>query len=193
MSDCRSKRQGEIIDHAIELIAVGGIQSLTIKNLSARLGVTEPAIYRHFANKFEIVQAMIASFDEVADQKITAADREKDGLDGVIAFVESRFRLVVAKPALAQVMFAEEIFMNDAALSAQMLGMMHRHMGRLRSMLMEARDAGEVRTDISPDIMLRLIMGPVRLLIKQWGLSGHGFDLASTGRELVDAIRKTLK
>ena len=193
MPDCRSKRQGEIIDHAIELIAVGGIQNLTIKNLSARLGVTEPAIYRHFANKFEIVQAMIASFDEAADNEITAADREKDGLAGVMAFVESRFRLVAAKPSLAQVMFAEEIFMNDAELSAQMLGMMHKHMGRLRAMLLEARETGEVRADISPDIMLRLIMGPVRLLIKQWGMSGYGFDLASKGRELIDALRKTLR
>lgn len=193
MTDCRSKRQGEIIDHAIELIAVGGIQNLTIKNLATRIGVTEPAIYRHFANKFEIVQAMIASFDEAAESEITAADREKDGLEGVIVFVESRFRLVVAKPSLAQVMFAEEIFMNDAELSAQMLGMMHKHMGRLRSMLLEAREAGEVRADISPDIMLRLIMGPVRLLIKQWGLSGYGFDLASKSQELIDALRKTLK
>lgn len=193
MSGYPSKRQSEIIDHAIELIADGGIQNLTIKNLSLRLGVTEPALYRHFANKFEIVQAMIASFDDIADKEITAADQEQDGLDGIIAFIESRFRLVAAKPSLAQVMFAEEIFMNDAELSAQMLGMMHRHMGRLRSMLQEAREAGEVRSDISPDIMLRLIMGPVRLLIKQWGMSGYGFDLTSKGRELIDALRKTLK
>ena len=193
MPESRSKRQGEIIDHAMELIALGGIQNLTIKNLSARLGVTEPAIYRHFANKFEIVQAMIASFDDAADDEITAADREKSGIDGVMAFVESRFRLVVAKPALAQVMFAEEIFMNDADLSAQMLGMMHKHMMKLKTMLAEAREAGEVRADISPDIMLRLIMGPVRLLIKQWGLSGYAFDILAKGHELIDALRKTLR
>jgi len=90
-------------------------------------------------------------------------------------------------------MFAEEIFMNDAELSAQMLGMMHKHMGRLRAMLLEAREAGEVRSDVSADIMLRLIMGPVRLLIKQWGMSGYGFDLASKGHELIDALRKTLR
>jgi TetR/AcrR family fatty acid metabolism transcriptional regulator len=193
MLDCRSKRQSEIIEHSIELIAGGGIQSLTIKNLASCLGVTEPAIYRHFANKFEIVQAMIASFDELAEHEISSADREKSGLAGVIAFIESRFRLVAAKPALAQVMFAEEIFMNDAELSAQMLAMMHKHMGRLRSMLVEAQETGEVRADIAVDSMLRLIMGPVRLLIKQWGMSGYAFDLENKGQELVDALRKTLK
>lgn len=193
MKDSRSKRQDEIIDHGIELIAAGGIQNLTIKNIALRLGITEPAIYRHFANKFEIIKAMIESFDEAAEREITAADRAKDGLDGVMAFVESRFRLVAAKPSLAQVMFSEEIFMNDAELSGQMLGMMHRHMGRLREMLLEARAAGEIRQDIALDIMLRLIMGPARLLIKQWGLSGHAFDLLAKGQELVDALRKTLK
>ena len=43
-----TKRQNEIIDTALNLTASGGIQNLTIKNLADALGITEPAIYRHF-------------------------------------------------------------------------------------------------------------------------------------------------
>ncbi|MCK5088225.1 MAG: helix-turn-helix transcriptional regulator, partial [Melioribacteraceae bacterium] len=46
-----TKRQAEIIDESIKLIADKGIQGLTIKNLSKAIGVSEPAIYRHFENK----------------------------------------------------------------------------------------------------------------------------------------------
>ena len=59
-----TKRQSEIIDAALKLTAEGGIQNLTIKNLGNALGITEPAIYRHFRSKSEIVRTMIGRFDE---------------------------------------------------------------------------------------------------------------------------------
>ena len=47
-------RQKQITQIALELIASGGIQNLTIKNIAAQLKITEPAIYRHFNSKAEI-------------------------------------------------------------------------------------------------------------------------------------------
>lgn len=43
-----TKRQTEIIEAAINLIAASGIQNLTVKYLADHLGITEPAIYRQF-------------------------------------------------------------------------------------------------------------------------------------------------
>ena len=58
-----TRRQQEIVRTALELIAAGGIRNLTIRNLADRLGLTEPAIYRHFRNKAEIVRTLIGEFD----------------------------------------------------------------------------------------------------------------------------------
>lgn len=44
-------RQKQIIQQSIQLIADKGIQGLTIKNISKSIGISEPAIYRHFDNK----------------------------------------------------------------------------------------------------------------------------------------------
>ncbi len=44
-------RQKQIIQESIQLIADKGIQGLTIKNISKSIGISEPAIYRHFDNK----------------------------------------------------------------------------------------------------------------------------------------------
>ena len=55
-------RQKQITQIALELIASGGIQNLTIKNIAAQLKITEPAIYRHFSTKAEIITAMLRRF-----------------------------------------------------------------------------------------------------------------------------------
>ena len=54
-----TERQQEIISTALDLISEKGIQGLTIKNLSKKLGITEPAIYRHFENKIQILIALL--------------------------------------------------------------------------------------------------------------------------------------
>ena len=43
-----TKRQKEIINTSSDLIATGGIQNFTMKSLSKDIGISEPAIYRHF-------------------------------------------------------------------------------------------------------------------------------------------------
>ncbi|NLB03802.1 MAG: TetR/AcrR family transcriptional regulator, partial [Bacteroidales bacterium] len=55
-------RQTEIVETALNLINENGIQGLTIKNLSKKIGISEPAIYRHFENKIEILLAVLDTF-----------------------------------------------------------------------------------------------------------------------------------
>jgi PAS domain S-box-containing protein len=53
------KSKTQIIDAAVRLIDAGGIQALTIKNLSAELGATEAAIFRYFKNKTEVLNSVL--------------------------------------------------------------------------------------------------------------------------------------
>ena len=184
-----TKRQNEIIDTALNLTASGGIQNLTIKNLADALGITEPAIYRHFKNKSEIVKTMIARFD----QAVSAEDRELHGFDAVAAFAWRRFEQVTAAPPLARVMFAEELFMDDEEFTELVFRMMHRHKAALEHSFREAQENGEIRRDIPSDTLFRLVFGPVRLLIKQWGMTRGAFDLHQKGEELLSTLRTILR
>ena len=184
-----TKRQNEIIDAAVRLIARRGIQELTIKNLAAEIGVTEPALYRHFANKAEIVRTMIARFDEGSP----AANSRKKGFNAIRAFFEARVEQLLAEPALANVMFCEEYFISDPEFSEQMTAMMHRHKAWMEARLAEGVASGRIRSGIPSVTLFRLIVGPVRMLFKQWCMSGMKFDLRAESGRLLDALELLLK
>ena len=184
-----TKRQNEIIDAALNLTAKGGIQNLTVKNLGDALGISEPAIYRHFKNKSEIVKNMIGRFDLAVPVETDALP----GFDGIAAFARRRFEQVNANPALARVMFAEELFMDDPEYSALMLQLMHRHKAQLQNCFREGQERGEIRRDVALEVLFRLVFGPVRLLIKQWGMTHGAFDLCAQGEELLETLRNVLK
>ncbi len=56
----------------------------------------------------------------------------------------------------------------------------------------EAIDAGEIRGDIPMDTLSRLILGPLRLLIKQWGMSHGAFDLRREREKLLKSMKLLL-
>lgn len=185
-----SKRQNQIIDAAINLAAAEGIQALTMKNLAAAVAVSEPALYRHFANKAEILRALISRFDNGVE---ALEQTEQSGFAGIEAFMLSRIQQAAANPPLARIMFAEELFWHDGESADGMRQMMHRHRNFILEHLEQGIAVGELRSDVEPEMMFRMLMGPLRLLIKQWAMSQYRFDLTEKGRELINTLKILLR
>lgn len=180
-----TSRQAEIVDAALKLIAEQGIQHLTIRNLSTAIGVTEAALYRHFPGKTEIIQAMVSRFEEDVDDI-----GELRGWTAIEAALVRRTELVLAKPDLARVVFAEELFKDSPETEQILHGMMQRHYKIMGQHFQEAVEDGVIRADIPMDTLFRLILGPLRLLIKQWGLSGGSFDLRAKRDEMLSLMKE---
>lgn len=54
-----SERQREILERTLDLVQESGLANLTLKKVAERVGFSEPAIYRHFASKQELVLALV--------------------------------------------------------------------------------------------------------------------------------------
>lgn len=169
-------------------MAEGGIGNLTIRHISKRLNLTEAALYAHFCGKLEIIQALVSRFEGKADE----LDESLRGWAAVEAALARRTELVLATPNLARVVFSEEQFQGDRVIAQLLYGMMQHHREALLLHFRDAVDSGEIRGDIPPDTLFRLVIGPLRLLIKQWGLSNGSFDLTQKHLELQESLRKLL-
>ena len=143
-------RQAEIVDAALKLIAEQGIRHLTIRNLSTAIGVTEAALYRHFPGKTEIIQAMVSRFEEDVDDI-----GELRGWAAIEAALIRRTELVLAKPDLARVLFAEELFKDSPEIEQVLHGMMQRHYKIMERHFQEAVEDGAIRMDIPMDTLFR--------------------------------------
>ena len=120
-----SERQRQIINASIKIIAEQSIQQLTIKNLSKRIGISEPAIYRHFESKIDILLAILDSFKETKNSIINKiAVDNMPALEKFEAIFTEHLKIFAANPALAAVIFSEEIFQNEKRLSETVFSIM---------------------------------------------------------------------
>ncbi len=188
-----SKRQSEIIETSIGLIADNGIQSLTIRNIATAIGISEPAIYRHFLNKFEILNSVLDTFQEISMDILDSNEiHKKSSLEQIEYFLFDRYKRCSENPKLAKVMFSEENFQDDKRLSMKVLQIMHSHKEKMHKIIVLGQKSGEIRNDIDTLSLFRIIFGPMRLLIKQWCLSNFAFNLQDEGKKLWNAELKMI-
>ncbi|MFA7107477.1 MAG: TetR/AcrR family transcriptional regulator, partial [Candidatus Izemoplasmatales bacterium] len=84
-----TERQQEIINVSLNLIAEGGIQSLTMKNLAKKIGFAESAIYRHYENKIQILLAILDFFRQNTEHLFT---NQINSNDNALIRIENLFQ-----------------------------------------------------------------------------------------------------
>ncbi len=189
-----TKRQKEIIQSAIELIAQDGIQNLTIKNLSAKVGVTEGAIYRHFASKYEILVGILSLFEKSTLSLIAMVEKESLApLRQLEILFKEHFRQFRENPAVASVIFSEELFLNERQLSEKVYQIMQNKQRTIETIISNGQKQRVFRTDIPPDQLALLLIGALRLMVTRWRLSQFSFDLKTEGNRLWETILKIIQ
>jgi AcrR family transcriptional regulator len=112
-------RRAEILDAALRVFTERGYDSGTMRDIARRVGVTEPALYRHFSGKEELFLELLRSTagrmrDEVFEM-LDALDpvRVRESIVRILA--DRREALLVYGPALRTVIVAaahNQLFME---------------------------------------------------------------------------------
>lgn len=189
-----SDRQKEIIIVSLELIAESGIQGLTIKNLAKRIGFSESAIYRHYENKIQILLAILSYFKENSERLFSAElNSDGDAISKIKHLFNTQFKIFTNSPSVVAVIFSEELFRNEILLTERVYEIMNNNFNKLTQILINGQKNGEIRDDIEASHLAIVVMGSLRMFVKQWQMSGHSFDLIKKGNDLSKTINILVK
>ncbi|MDA3885643.1 MAG: TetR/AcrR family transcriptional regulator [Candidatus Delongbacteria bacterium] len=177
-------RQQQILNTSISIIAQEGIQNLTTKNLSAKISVSEAALYRHYDSKHSILMGILDMFKEFSEMPEIPDGKELSPVDKIELFLTDRYEKFSVKPDLAKVMFSEALFINDKELSEKSRLIMHGHKEIIVKFIKEGMKNGSINKDLDPVSVFRTIIGSMRLLVTQWCYNGNTFDLKKEGMKL---------
>ena len=184
-----SSRQKQIIDISINIISKRGIQELTMKNLSSELGISEPAIYRHFESKQKILIAVLDSFKH--QNKLI---NENVPLEGETAFqhllrsIEMIMKRINKYLAMSAVIFSEEIFQNESELSEMVMKIMNTTVDFFAELIEKGHKDNSIRCDIEKEELSIIVIGSIRQIVTVWRLSGFSFDLNVSGQKIIKSL-----
>jgi len=187
----RTERQQELLNAAVALVAKEGFSRLTIRKVAAAVGVTEPAVYRHFPNKLALMRAILEDLQASVVshfRKLAAAEGSPEKL--VSGFIRGLFSELKHKPAFAPLVFSEEAFHSEPQLRPLLLRMMRENLSLLGKAFAELQGRGIFRGDIPADRLALITMGSIRLTITRSILSDGGEAIAEQAAGLSDTLVK---
>jgi len=175
-----SPRQIEILEAAIQLTSEAGIQKLTIRNVAAAVGVTEPALYRHFSNKHELLVAILEYLEQkIAHNFIGFVQPTGSPSEQFRLFLENLFTELEQNKAFSLLLFAEETFNADPALRPELNALLDKNLSTLTHYFFHIMGEGGCRSDITAEQLALMTFGTIRLTVSRWHLKGERDGLVS--------------
>jgi AcrR family transcriptional regulator len=80
----RRARQDVLLDSAAALLEAGGATAVTMEAVSSHAGVSRPLVYKHFANRDDLVVALFRRESASFDAEVATALGGVTGLDAVV-------------------------------------------------------------------------------------------------------------
>lgn len=190
-----SDRQIEIMEAATHRISAYGIQNLTIKTLAEDIGLSEPALYRHFKSKNEILWSLLEYFKSEMENRIQSIPFNPSETEGnkLRAIFNSQLQTFVNKPAIVSVIFAESIFHFDEKLSHKVSEIMDMMQKLVKKNIDSGQKNGSYNTLIPSSTLTTIIIGGMRMTVLKWKLSNHKSNLLKDGKAVLEGILKMIE
>jgi len=187
-------RQKQIVEISLDIIKRGGIQSLTIKAIAKQIGISEQAIYRHFDSKLDILTSIIHYFNKNLSDSFEEEEKSVSVMQQIKDLTGAHMKFLEQNPAVATVIFAEEIFQNESSLVREVHNALDKRINKITELIKRGQKDGEIKKGYPAEYLAYMFLGSIRLLVTTWRLSLFSFSIQEEGkvvvRNLIKLIRK---
>lgn len=179
-----ANRKAEIVEMAIRLAADVGPDRLTTTMLAAEIGITQPAIFRHFPTKEAIWQAVGEHIGK--RMELTApADDNDDPTGQLRRMVLDHLDSIQKTPAIPAILFSRELHAENDALRQHFAELMANRQMIFAQIIERGIREREFAVDLDAKDAAYLVLALIQGLAMRWSLSGRSFDLVAEGGRLM--------
>jgi AcrR family transcriptional regulator len=159
----RDRRRAEILAAAGSLFAERGIRETTIRQIADRVGVLSGSLYYYFSTKQDIVHSLMRSYvEDLLDSYRARLEGDGSARARLQGLVEAALETLLKRPHETAILqhelnrlFASEEF---AYLQEAMSEIEALYLAQIQAGI----DEGEIRADVDPRFMFRMIMDVVK-------------------------------
>lgn len=184
-------RKTEILLAARNLIFTEGTARMTMRRVGEAVGVTEPAVYRHFKNKEDLLHTLINFMFEGWEEKLLALAQEPlSASEKLIKLGKIHLTHLIDHQFNPVLLLSEANVADQPNITAALFEKGNRISSVMASIFSEGCGSGEFSADLNMKSASLAIFGVLQGSLIRWTLSRSTRGLAS---DLEGAIRLIIK
>jgi len=170
-------RQEQIAEAAMEMIATGGLASLSITGIAERVGIVPSGVYRHYEGKEAVLDAVL---DLLRSRLQANVEKVRGDTPGALARLRALFtlhmRMLVGKPAFPYVVFDQFAQADRPERWVRLRDTMCAYVHEVVRIVEEGQLEEAIRADIPPQTAAVMFIGLVLPAAMLHRLSEEDFD-----------------
>ncbi len=168
------ERRAITVETVVELASEQNPNDITTAAIANRMGLTQGSLFRHFANKEAILQAVM---EWVAERLLARIDKAAKQAVGVVPKLEAIFMahvaFVSAHPGVPRILFGELQRAENTAAKRMVCTLLKKYAGRLTVLMEEGKSDGAIDPEVDTASAVIVFIGTLQGLIMQSLLSGE--------------------
>ncbi len=167
------ERRAATVDAVVQLAATQNASEITTTAIAQHMNLTQGALFRHFPTKEAILQAVM---EWVAVQLLARIERAATGCESPLEAMRAMFMahadFVAEHPGVPRMMFGELQCAGETMPKRMVQTLLARYGERLRKLIEEGRQAGEIDVGLDAEAAATLFIGTIQGLVMQSMLAG---------------------
>jgi AcrR family transcriptional regulator len=100
-----SAAEARVLDAAYDLYVADGMDALSMRRVALRIGITAPALYKHFDSKDALVEAIAERGFELFERRLTEAATSRNPMGTILRVLQCYRQFAIDEPQLFEIMF----------------------------------------------------------------------------------------
>jgi AcrR family transcriptional regulator len=181
-------RRLEILDSAIKVFSEAGFHGGSLREIAERVGLSQPGLLHHFANKEALLEAVLTHRDDLATERMGAEWPKGAALLDALIDLTAYNATTPGLVALFTVLSGEATATDHPGHQY-----FRQRYARVRELTEEAVVEGQARGELRPELdateVTRMLIALLDGLQIQWLYEDSGFDMTVPLRAFVQSLR----
>jgi AcrR family transcriptional regulator len=187
-------RREQIAQAALSVVANQGLKALSMGAVARRVGLVPSAIYRHFENKDQVLDAAIEQIGRRLTGNVQATLRAThDPLERLHRLLLLHIQQIRENRAIPRIVFSEDVYGGHRERRSNILKIVRRYLASVSEIVRQGQKQKQIRRDLDPENAALLFLGLFQPAGILWHITDGGFDVTKHAtrawRMFVEAIR----
>jgi AcrR family transcriptional regulator len=167
-------RRSQIVQSTLALLADTPVERITTRQVAHELGISQPALFRHFRSRNEILEAVVAQTrEELGHLAADVLGRKGAPLASLEALMLGLVDYVARNPGMPRLLFHDAGCGERASYHQPLEQLVSMQRSLVAGLVRQAQQSGEVSGDADPELAAKLLVASLQGLLLQWQLSGR--------------------
>ncbi len=185
------ERKEEIFWIIVDIISEHGFICVSTVEIAKRLGVSQPAIYKYFPNKEEIIVYFLDNLKEILSDIVTNAKKGKTTEEKLSLLYKHHLELIEKTKILPRVVFSDEIYLDGSKKRKKLKEVITSYKKKIKKIIEDGIKKGDIK-DLDPDIIVRIFIGSILSTSLDWMLNGMNYSLVEQREKLMEFLKETI-